>query len=155
MPIESAVNGHIIPQIELQYSSKIKVSTLPIIKSSEDVYQILLTTWAEGKIEFVEHFKVILLNRANRVLGICTLTTGCSTSTISDPKLVFVLALKANACNIVIAHNHPSGQCKPSRADEELTHRMKEAGKILEVKVLDHLIVTKEGYYSFADEGLL
>lgn len=153
MTNESSLNGNTIPEIELRYSSKIKVSTLPIVSTSMEAYLLLMTTWAEGKIEFVEQFKVMLLNRSNRVLGICTLTTGCANSTIADPKLVFVLALKAKADSIIIAHNHPSGQLMPSENDKKLTAKMKAAGKVLELEVFDHLIVTNEGYYSFNDEG--
>jgi DNA repair protein RadC len=69
--------------------------------------------------------------------------------------LVFTAALKANACSLVLSHNHPSGNLRPSKADEELTMKIKEAGKFLDIQVLDHLIVTSEGYFSFADEGLL
>jgi DNA repair protein RadC len=98
---------------------------------------------------------VILLNRAHRVLGIYELSTGGVTGTIADPKLVFTAALKANACSLVLSHNHPSGNLRPSKADEELTMKIKEAGKFLDIQVLDHLIVTSEGYFSFADEGLL
>lgn len=141
-----------IPEIELRYSVKVKVSTLPIIRSSRDAYELLMQTWDDGKIEFVEQFKVMLLNRANRVLGICTITSGCSSGTIADPKLVFALALKANASHIILAHNHPSCNLSPSENDKALTIKMKEAGKLLELKVSDHLLVTIEGYYSFCDE---
>ena len=116
---------------------------------------MLKLTWDESKIEFVEQFKVVLMNRAQRVLGIYELSTGGVTGTVADPKLVFTAALKANACNIILSHNHPSGNLKPSRADEELTKKIATAGMYLDIKVIDHIIVTSEGYYSFADEGLL
>ena len=95
----------------------------------------------------------MLLNRSHKVLGICSLTMGNVSGTIADPKLVFVTALKSNASYVIIAHNHPSCSLKPSRADEELTRKMKEAGKFLDLPLLDHLIITSESYYSFADEG--
>jgi DNA repair protein RadC len=95
------------------------------------------------------------MNRARRILGIYELSTGGVAGTVADPKLVFTAALKANACNIILSHNHPSGNLKPSKADEELTKKIKEAGIYLDIKVLDHIIVTSEGYYSFADEGVL
>ncbi len=95
------------------------------------------------------------MNRAQRVVGIYELSTGGVTGIVADPKLVFTAALKANACNIILSHNHPSGNLKPSRADEELTKKIATGGMYLDIIVLDHIIVTSEGYYSFADEGLL
>lgn len=84
------------------------------------------------------------------------LSTGGVSGTVADPKLVFVAALKVNASNIILCHNHPSGNLKPSKADEQLTLKLKEAGKNLNLPVIDHIIITADsGYYSFADEGLL
>lgn len=144
-----------VAEVELIYKSKVKPSERPQVKTSRDCYQLLLQTWDENKLEFVEQFKVILMNRAQRVLGIYEMSTGGVTGTVADPKLVFIAALKANACNIILSHNHPSGNLKPSRADEDLTRKIKEAGIFLDIKVIDHVIVTSEGYYSFADEGML
>ena len=144
-----------VAEVELIYKSKVKPSERPQVKTSKDCYQLLLQTWDENKLEFVEQFKVVLLNRAQRVLGIYELSTGGVSGTVADPKLVFIAALKANACNIILSHNHPSGNLKPSRTDEDLTRKIKEAGNFLDIKVIDHIIVTGEGYYSFADEGLL
>ena len=102
-----------------QKQSKTFWKTIGII--FKECYELLKLTWDENKIEFVEQFKVILMNRAQRVLGIYELSTGGVTGTVADPKLVFTAALKANACNIILSHNHPSGNLKPSRADEGLT----------------------------------
>lgn len=146
---------HTVAEVELIYKSKVKASQRPILKSSRECYDLLIQTWDENKIEFVEQFKVILMNRAYRVLGICEISTGGVSGTVADPKLVFIAALKANAVNLIISHNHPSGNLKPSKADEMLTMKIKEAGKLLDIQVLDHIIVTSEGYFSFADEGLL
>jgi len=92
-----------------------------LVKSAKQCYQLLLQTWDQNKIEFVEHFKVVLMNRAQRVLGIYELSIGGVTGTVADPKLVFTTALKANACNIILRHNYPACNLKPSRADEGLT----------------------------------
>jgi DNA repair protein RadC len=146
---------NLVAEVELVYKSKVKPSERPLVKSAKDCYQLLLQTWDENKIEFVEQFKIVLLNKAQRVLGIYELSTGGVAGTVADPKLVFTAALKANACTIILSHNHPSGNLKPSLADEALTRRIYAAGKFLDIKVLDHIIVTSEGYYSFADEGLL
>lgn len=139
-----------VAEIQLSYKSKVKVSSLPVVSTSRDA-----SNWDDNKIEFVEQFKILLLNRNNRVLGIFEVSTGGISGTVADPKLIFVAALKANASSIILAHNHPSGNLNPSEQDMRLTKRVKEAGNMLELPVLDHVIVTPEGYYSFADEGVL
>jgi len=144
-----------VVEVELIYKSKVKASERPKITSSKDAAELLMGLWNENKIDFVEQFKVLLLNRANRVLGIVDISSGGVTGTVADPKLIFVAALTANAVGIIISHNHPGSNLKPSRADEELTQKIKNAGKFLDISLLDHVIVTSEGYYSFADEGLL
>jgi DNA repair protein RadC len=144
-----------VSEIELVYKSRVKASERPHITSSKSAYEILLKAWDENKIEFVEQFKVLLLNRANKVLGVYEVSSGGITGTVADLRLIFVAALKANSCSLVLSHNHPSGNLKPSRQDEELTSKIKQAGEFLYIKVLDHLIVTNETYYSFADEGIL
>jgi DNA repair protein RadC len=144
-----------VAEIQLSYKSKVKASDRPKINSSRDAYNVLRYQWDENRIEFVEQFKVLLLNRANKVIGLFEASTGTTTGTIADPKLIFVAALKGNACGLILSHNHPSGNLTPSQADINLTSKMKEAGKFLEIPVLDHIIVTNESYYSFADEGLL
>lgn len=143
-----------VAEIQLSYRTDVKPSMRPKITGSKDAYAVFLETWDKSKIEFVEQFKVMVLNRANRVLGIFEVSSGSSTGTIADPKLIFAAAIKANACGIIVSHNHPSGNLNPSQADIDLTRKMKEGGKFLEIQLLDHLIVTTEGYYSFADEGL-
>ena len=154
--MESAKNRRFeVAEIQLSYKSKVKASLRPKINSSNDAYCILLESWDEDKLEFVEQFKVILLSRANRVLGIYEVSTGGVSGTVADPKLVFAAAIKSNASGILLSHNHPSGNLKPSEADLALTRKLKEGGKFLEVPVLDHIILTSEGYYSFADEGVL
>jgi DNA repair protein RadC len=144
-----------VAEIQLTYKSKVKASLRPKIASSRDAYQVLKKYWDEGKIDFVEQFKVLLLNRANNVIGIYEVSSGTTVNTVADPKSVFVAALKANACGVIISHNHPSGNLMPSEADKKLTKDLRDAGKFLHVPVLDHIIMTSESYYSFADEGLL
>ena len=144
-----------VAEVELIYKSRVKASRRPKIVSSKDAYNVLLKAWDENKIEFVEQFKVMFLNRANNVLGIYDVSTGGISGTVADPRVIFVAALKANACGIIISHNHPSGNLKPSKQDEELTQKLKQAGQLLDIKLMDHLVVTTEGYYSFADEGPL
>ena len=144
-----------IPEIKLVYTSKLKPSERPKITSSKDAYDLLLSIWDTGVIDLQEQFKVLLLNRANRVLGFFSVSTGAITHTVADPRLIMMAAINSGACSIMLAHNHPSGSLKPSRQDEELTNKIKQAASFLDIKVLDHIIVTTESFYSFAEEGLL
>lgn len=142
-------------EIQIVYKSQVKPSQRPKVNSSQSAYEILKRSWDEGKIELVEQFKVLFLNRANKVLGIFEVSTGGIAGTVVDPKLVFVAALKAGASGIILVHNHPSGNLSASQADITLTKKIREGSKLLEIQLLDHIIITSEKYMSFADEGLL
>lgn len=144
-----------VAEVELVYKTKVKPSQRPKITTSVDAYEILQKIWNRDKIELVEEFKVLLLNRSNKVLGVLDASSGGITGTVADPRIILTAAIKANAVGIVLSHNHPSGSLKPSRADEDLTVKIREAARFLDMTVLDHIIITSEGYYSFADEGLL
>jgi DNA repair protein RadC len=144
-----------VAEVELVYRSKVKPYDRPVVAHNTDAYTIFLEHWNADTIELIEEFKLLLLNRAHRVLGIYALSRGGMTGTVMDPKLVFVAALKAAATSIIVCHNHPSGNLRPSERDKVVTQQLKEAGALLEIRVLDHLIISSEGYYSFADEGLL
>ena len=102
-----------------------------------------------------ESFCILLLNRANKVLKTIRISDGGITGTVVDPRKVFKIALDNNATSIILGHNHPSGQLSPSEADIQLTRKMKEAGAVLDLPVLDHIIVGDGNYYSFADEGIM
>jgi DNA repair protein RadC len=95
------------------------------------------------------------LNRANKINHFEIISRGGITGTVADPRLILKKALEEGATSIVLTHNHPSGNLKPSRADEELTEKIKQAAGYFDIRVLDHIIVSDEGYYSFADEGIL
>ncbi|MEZ4945070.1 MAG: JAB domain-containing protein [Cyclobacteriaceae bacterium] len=153
--MEKLKKNYQVAEIQLSYKSNVKASERPKISNSKDAYEVFLSSWDDSKIEFVEQFKVMLTNRANKVLGIFELSSGGVSGTVADPKLIFAAAIKANACGILLAHNHPSGSTQPSQSDIALTKKIKEGGKLLDVQLLDHVIVTLEGYYSFADEGLI
>lgn len=142
-------------ELELVYKTKVKPSQRPQISSSADIYRLFRRTWNEERIEMVEEFKVAFLNRANKVLGVLQVSLGGITGTVADPRIILAAALKINAVNIILVHNHPSGSTKPSRADEQLTRKIKEAARWLDMEVMDHLIITDQEYFSFADEGLL
>lgn len=155
--METSIQNQIlhVAEIEISYHPKIKPSNRPKIGESGSAYEILLQTWNSGSIELQEEFKVMFLNQGMRVLGILEMSKGGCTATVADQRIIFAAALKANATGVIFSHNHPSGNLKPSEADKIITDKFKKIGELLDIKVIDHLIVTKEGYYSFADNGLL
>ena len=147
-----------ISEIEISYKNPVKASERPKISCSKDANQIMHEYAKDGKlqIEHREYFFVMLLSRANKVLGISTVSMGGMSGTVADPKIVFQTALKASAASIILCHNHPSGNIKPSESDIRLTQKIKKAGSFLDLPALDHIIITEDsGYFSFADEGLL
>ncbi|HVG40155.1 MAG TPA: DNA repair protein RadC, partial [Chitinophagaceae bacterium] len=123
-----------------------------VITSSIDVATYLQTLLKDYKHEV---FAVLFLNRANKINHFQIISEGGITGTVADPRIILKKALEEDAVSLILCHNHPSGSLKPSRADEELTAKIKEASKYFDIKVLDHLIVSDDGYYSFADEGIL
>lgn len=155
MNSNTSFNACSVSEIELHYRTNVKPSERPKINCSQNAYDILHQHWSDEKLELLEEFKILLLNRANRVLGIVNISTGGVTGTVADPKIIFSSALKANACSIILAHNHPSGNLKPSEADIKLTTRMKQAGQLLDISVLDHIILTSDQYFSMADNGII
>ncbi len=122
------------------------------ITSSRDIYELLLPDLTDN---YYEAFFVVLLDRANKVIRKLNISRGGVSGTVVDPKKIFKLALDHNASSIILAHNHPSNNLKPSENDIRLTKKLQEAGKALEIPVLDHLIVGNDNYYSFADESIL
>ena len=124
----------------------------PKISSSADVYELMQQEMLDQPHEM---FWALLLNRANHVMHKVQISSGGVSGTVADPKLIFNKALEALASSVILVHNHPSGNLKPSKADVELTRKIQDGGKFLEIPVLDHVIFTDNGYFSFADEGLL
>lgn len=122
------------------------------IRTSQDVYDVMKPDLMDLQ---SEEFWVLLLNRANRVISKRKISLGGVSGTIADPKIIFKYALEYSASSIILIHNHPSGNLNPSEADKQLTIKMREAGKVLDISVLDHLIFTDQSFFSFADENLL
>ena len=141
----------IVAALELgRRRSETRVEEVLKITQAQDIYKYLLPIYSDLD---HEEFWIVLLNRANHVLSKHLVSRGGRTGTIADPKIIFKVALEHNAASLILSHNHPSGQLKPSEADISITKKLVEAGKLLELMILDHLIVTNTGYYSFADEG--
>jgi len=130
----TAIEQYQVTEVELIYKTKVKASKRSQILHSRDIYEVFIQSWDKNKIDFVEQFKIMLLNRSNRVLGIYEVSTGGLTGTIADPRIIFTAALKANAVSIALAHNHPSGDLKPSRQDEALTQKIKNARSTFDQK---------------------
>lgn len=123
-----------------------------VIKDSRDIgnyLQVLLKDYKQ------EVFAVVFLNRANKINHFEIVSEGGITGTVADPRIILKKALEENAVSLILCHNHPSGNLKPSRSDEDLTFKIKEAARYFDIKVIDHVIVSEEGYFSFADEGIL
>lgn len=145
-----------LPEIEISVSFKgSKKSELTKVTSSADIATVCRQIFNADKINWVEEFVLICLNSQNVVIGWYKVSQGGMQGTIADPRVIYQVALKTLATTIVVAHNHQSGCLKPSLADRQTTTKLREAGAILGIGLVDHLIITDESYYSFADEGLL
>jgi DNA repair protein RadC len=129
-----------------------EVAALDVIVGSKSAYQLLRSSFADLH---HEEFWILLLNRANKVLSRHLISKGGQAGTVADPKIIFKTALEHQACSVILAHNHPSGNTRPSQADIDLTRRFRSAGEVLDIQVLDHLIITDTTYFSFADEGMM
>lgn len=121
------------------------------VSTSIDVYQAIISQFKDLN---HEEFWILLLNRANKITSRHLVSKGGQAGTIADPKIIFNIALQNHAASVILAHNHPSGNLKPSNADLELTQKLRSAGQFLDIPVLDHLIITDHGFLSFADEGI-
>jgi DNA repair protein RadC len=139
---------------EIQVSYKPGLTSSKIINDSNAAFDILATLFPQETICLQEQFVVLYLNRANRVIGSYQLSKGGITGTIADVRLILSVALKTLASGLILAHNHPSGNLKPSETDIQLTNKVKQAAKLMDIEVLDHMILSSNGYFSFTDEGL-
>jgi len=143
-----------LAEIKISYRNKFRDKTK--VSCSQTAFNVLYPLYDMDTIEYQEQFYLLLLNRANYVLGWIKLSSGGTTGTVADPKVIFALALKTNASGIILSHNHPSCSMLPSQCDQTLTRKISEVGNLLEIKLLDHLIISPEkNFYSFADEGHL
>lgn len=147
--------AYVVNEISLVYNRTFTLSDRPVVNSAKRAADLLREFWDLDKIDLQEQFRILLLSPSGLLLGTYECSTGGISMTIADPRLIFTCALKANARSIIIAHNHPSGNLKPSEADIKLTRKLIEGGKLLEIVIADHIIITSEGYLSLAEEGLL
>lgn len=145
-----------ISEIEFVFKKKVKSSERPKIIKSEEANLLLRSIWS-NKIELYEEFVLLVLNNANKCLGWIKISQGGITGTVVENRLILAAALKTAATGIILAHNHPSGEVKPSQSDINCTKRLSECCKLFEIKLLDHIILSGDSndYYSFADDGNL
>ena len=145
-----------VSEIKISYKNRVTSSNLNKIRSSSDAAEILFESWDNDTIELHESFKIMLLNNSNKVKGIYEISSGGITGTLVDIRIIFAVVLKSLSTAIILVHNHPSGNLKPSEADKRLTSKIKQASVLLDIKLLDHLIITpNQSFFSFADEGIL
>ena len=144
----------VVSEVKLSYVNHVPASQRQSIRRSSDAADLLRLIW-ENDIEHVESFYVLLLNRANQVLGSKLISQGGVSGTVVDPKVIFQTALLANATGIILAHNHPSGNTKPSESDIRITSKVADGSKFLEISCLDHIIITSDSFFSFSDEGMI
>jgi DNA repair protein RadC len=150
--LESRFN---ISEIEITYRNKTPFEGRIKVDTPWKAFDILRSSWDDGKIELLEQFKILILDHKCNCLGISLISSGGTSACTADPKIVFMTAFMAKAERLILAHNHPSGSLKPSEPDMYVTKIMAEAGKLLEIPVVDRLIITSQGYYSFADHGAM
>lgn len=144
-----------IAEVSLVYKNTVKASERPKVTCSKDAYDLFIQSWNPDTIDHVEEFKMLLLNRSNAVLGILDVSKGGISGTVTDVRIIMQAAIKANASGIIICHNHPSGNLNASETDSKITKKITDAGNFMDIQLLDHLIITQDDYYSFADNGLI
>ena len=144
---------HSVAEIDVSYSHRIPSRERIKISMSMDAFDASKLFWPSS--DHVEYFYALYLNRNNQVLGCHQISKGGFTGTVVDVRVIFQVALKVCATSLICLHNHPSGNLKPSDADLQITQKIKDAGKFLDIQLLDHLVITSEEFFSMADEGLL
>lgn len=144
-----------VSEIKVSYCPKIKPADRLHVYTSEKAYKVFLDNWDKGTINWREEFWMMALNGKCKVLGIFKVGEGGFNMVVVDTRIIFSIALSTGASSIILAHNHPSGDLKPSGTDQGLTTRAKQAGDLLDIRVSDHLIITEDAYFSFGDEGLM
>ena len=144
-----------VAEVQLSYKNSVPYRKRTKIANAKDAYKVLLKIHSDDTIDYTETFRVIYLNQANHILGCRTISEGGLTSTQGDVRTILQGALLTNAVAIILAHNHPSGNVKPSLSDVKITNQITKAAKLLDISVLDHIIYTRENCYSFADDGEL
>ncbi|MCP2037324.1 JAB domain-containing protein [Chryseobacterium sp. HSC-36S06] len=143
-----------ISEIEVAYRP-LSTTILNPITQSKDAYDLIIREWDDNILEMIEEVKVIFLNRTNKQIGIYNLAKGGITGCVVDIRIILSIALKTLATGLILVHNHPSGNLNPSTEDRKITNELQKACEIMNITLLDHLIVTRKGFFSFSDANLI
>jgi DNA repair protein RadC len=141
---ENDNNCYKAAEVKLMYMTDVKASERIRIKNSEDAAVVFFDSWDFHAIEHTEEVKMIMLNRANKVLGVASISKGGLSGSVIDTRVILQYAIKSNSCAVILAHNHPSGNLEASDADRRITQNVREALKLIEIQLLDHLILNKD-----------
>lgn len=155
LTMQSQEKSNCLAEVEISYKTKVKPSERVQIKTSKVAQEVLRGCYDAKTLEHSESFLMLVLNRANKVMGWFKVSQGGINSCLVDIRVIMQVAINSNASGIIISHNHPSGALHPSAEDINITKKIKEACRIMEISLLDHIIITEESYYSFGDEGTL
>jgi DNA repair protein RadC len=142
-----------LPEIKISYKGG--RSSSHRVTNAQETHEVLREIFDADTLQWKEESILLCLNSAHRLLGYYKISSGGMSGTVMDPRIIYTVALSAGATAIIVSHNHPSGSLKPSTADQEITNKLKDAGKLLDIKFLDHIIVTQESFFSFAENNLL
>lgn len=145
----------VFAEMAISYKTTGKFTDMPFLSGQIETDAYLRKIWDADQIEYREEFILLMLNRRNKLIGWVKISSGGMAGTVADPKIIFQHALLSGCSSIVLSHNHPSGNLKPSSADISLTNKIIQAGKVLDIAVLDHVIMTANGSFSFLSEGLI
>ena len=149
------MNELLVSEIKISYEPRVKASECPKVTCSQDAYEQIKQFFDPSLMNVKEEAVVLYLNCSNRIMGGFKVSSGGISCTIVDITLILGVAVKCLARGLVLAHTHPSGELQPSKADLNLTARLKEAARLLDIRLIEHLILSTDGYLIFADEGLL
>jgi DNA repair protein RadC len=146
-----------IPEIKwsMSFSHRVPTTDMFHISDPKDLSEIIRQCYDQSTISYQEEFLLFCLNRTNKIMGVFQISKGGMTGTVADPRIIIKAALDCAATAVVLSHNHPSGGLKPSIADEEITRKIKEACRCFDIQVMDHIIITEDGYFSFCEGGIL
>ena len=152
---ERVLCSNLLAEVTATYKTKVPLKDQPKISNSFTSAQYFKSVWNQQTINYTESFVVCFVNNANNIAGWAQISSGGMSSVLADPRVIFSLGLSAGASGLILSHNHPSGKLTPSQADLDMTRKLVTLGKMLQIEVLDHIIITEDAYYSFADEGIL
>lgn len=144
-----------MPEIQVSLHPHFPITERRKVRTSREVYDLIIDVWNKNTMTLFEEFMTLYLARNNAIIGYRNISRGSNCGTVVNIQLILGIALKVNASSIILVHNHPSGNLKPSRVDRDITDKLNNASRFLDIGLLDHIIVTSQNYFSFADEGLI